>query len=227
MDRNNNVNNFNNNFLTKKLLFGCFLAKKGGLSPLIPPVWVIVAIGIIIGTSFVHAAPLPKKSERIYATLPEALYQVFPNSTRVVSQNVSLSSSDRRWVGSQLGMSFSSQSANDIVMYQGFNDQQGLGMAFIINEQGKYYPITMMIHITPTFELGDVVVMIYREKIGRGIRKRRFIKQFIGKTKDDPLMVSRDIDGITGATISSWSVATAGKKALLLAHAYQKGQKKP
>jgi Na+-translocating ferredoxin:NAD+ oxidoreductase RnfG subunit len=212
----NVYNNPNNNFL---------LATKGGVHPLKPLVWFIIIIAIW-GVAL-HAAPIPKKSERIYATLPEALYQVFPNSTRVVSKNVSLSSSDRRWIGSQLRMSFSSQSANDIVMYQGFNDQEGLGMAFIINEQGKYYPITIMIHITPTFELGDMVVMVYREKIGSGIRKRRFIKQFIGKTKEDPLMVSRDINGITGATISSWSVATAGKKALLLAHAYQKGQKKP
>jgi len=218
----NIYNNPNNNFLTK-IIDNVFFTTKGVLHPLKPLVWFII---IAIWGVALHAAPLPKKSERIYATLPEALYQVFPNSTRVVSQNVSLSSSDRRWIGSQLGISFSSQSANNIVMYQGFNDQEALGMAFIINEQGKYYPITMMIHITPTFELGNVVVMIYREKIGRGIRKRRFIKQFIGKTKNDPLMVSRDIDGITGATISSWSVATAGKKALLLAHAYQKGQKK-
>jgi Na+-translocating ferredoxin:NAD+ oxidoreductase RnfG subunit len=84
----------------------------------------------------------------------------------------------------------------------------------------------MMIHITPQLRVGNLVVMIYRERIGRNIRKRRFITQFIGKTKEDPLMINQDIDGITGATISSWSVATASKKALLLAHAYQEKQKK-
>lgn len=165
-------------------------------------------------------APL---SQKIYATQQEALQQVFPTATHIVSKNITLSLSDQKWINSQLGIQSTDQ---DIVMYQGYAHQKELGMAFIMNEQGKYYPITMMIHITPQLRVGNLVVMIYRERIGRNIRKRRFITQFIGKTKEDPLMINQDIDGITGATISSWSVATASKKALLLAHAYQEKQKK-
>jgi electron transport complex protein RnfG len=58
--------------------------------------------------------------------------------------------------------------------------------------------------------------MVYREKIGSNVRKKRFLKQYKGKTKDDPLMVDYDIMGISGATISSWSIASGAKKALIM-----------
>ena len=41
----------------------------------------------------------------------------------------------------------------------------------------KYNPITFLTAITTDFIVKDVVVMIYREKIGSEVRKKRFLKQ--------------------------------------------------
>ena len=51
---------------------------------------------------------------------------------------------------------------------------------------------------------------------GDEIRDARFRKQFRGKTSQDRLQVSHDIDVISGATISSVSMATGVKRAAIL-----------
>jgi Na+-translocating ferredoxin:NAD+ oxidoreductase RnfG subunit len=42
----------------------------------------------------------------------------------------------------------------------------------------------------------------------------RFLKQFTGKTSSSPLKAKKDIDAITGATITSQAVADGVKQAL-------------
>ena len=59
--------------------------------------------------------------------------------------------------------------------------------------------------------------MVYREPHGDEIRERRFRAQFAGKKLQDPLVVGKDIDAISGATISSSSAAYAARKGLALA----------
>jgi thiamine biosynthesis lipoprotein ApbE len=56
--------------------------------------------------------------------------------------------------------------------------------------------------------------MVYREAYGGEIRTRRFLDQYRGKGEDDPLMPSRDIRNITGATLSARAVGRAVKKAI-------------
>jgi Na+-translocating ferredoxin:NAD+ oxidoreductase RnfG subunit len=58
--------------------------------------------------------------------------------------------------------------------------------------------------------------MVYREPHGDEIEDHRFRKQFIGKTLGDPITLGKDVDAITGATISSRSEAFAVKKVLAL-----------
>ena len=61
--------------------------------------------------------------------------------------------------------------------------------------------------------------MVYRESHGWEIKDCRFRAQFQGKRASDPLVLGKDIDAISGATISSASAAYATRKALALAEA--------
>ena len=63
----------------------------------------------------------------------------------------------------------------------------------------------------------DVQVMVYREPQGEAIHEKRFRKQFVGKRSKDPITLDKDIDAISGATISSRSATFAARKGLLLA----------
>jgi hypothetical protein len=48
------------------------------------------------------------------------------------------------------------------------------------------------------------------------VRDPRFRKQFQGKTAQDPLRLNRDIDAVSGATVSSASLATGARRAAIL-----------
>ena len=58
--------------------------------------------------------------------------------------------------------------------------------------------------------------MSYKEKRGRPIARKSFLKQFIGKRSGDPVQVRKDIRAISGATISSDATCFAVKKAIAI-----------
>ena len=61
-----------------------------------------------------------------------------------------------------------------------------------------------------------VEIMVYREPRGDEVRDVRFRKQFQGKTSQDPLRLNRDIDAVSGATVSSASLAVGVRRATIL-----------
>ena len=51
-----------------------------------------------------------------------------------------------------------------------------VGYALVMDEMGKHYPMTFMVHIKPDMTVGNVVFMIYRERIGAEVREKAFFK---------------------------------------------------
>jgi hypothetical protein len=92
-----------------------------------------------------------------------------------------------------------------------------LGYVFLLDVLGQSLPISFAVAVKPEGTLQDIQVMVYREPHGDEVRERRFRAQFAGKKRGDPLVVGKDVDAITGATISSNSAAYAARKALTLA----------
>jgi Na+-translocating ferredoxin:NAD+ oxidoreductase RnfG subunit len=92
-----------------------------------------------------------------------------------------------------------------------------LGVIFLLDVIGQAEPITFAVAITSGGVVQDVRVMIYREPHGAEIEDKRFHKQFVGKALRDPITLGKDVDAISGATISSRSEAFAVKKSLGLA----------
>ena len=60
---------------------------------------------------------------------------------------------------------------------------------------------------------------VFRESRGGEVKRKRFTKQFRGKTLDSPLRLGRDVDGVTGATYSSRAVVGGVRRALELIEA--------
>jgi FMN-binding domain len=92
-----------------------------------------------------------------------------------------------------------------------------LGEIFLLDVIGQSQPVTFAVGVKEDGTLQDVQVMVYREPHGDEIREKRFRAQFAGKKLQDPLVVGKDIDAISGATISSNSAAYAARKGLVLA----------
>jgi Na+-translocating ferredoxin:NAD+ oxidoreductase RnfG subunit len=106
------------------------------------------------------------------------------------------------------------------------NDPKRLvGSIFLIDVIGQNLPITFAVGVKADGSLQDIQVMVYREPHGDEIHERRFRAQFAGKKLQDPLLVGKDIDAISGATISSNSAAYAARKGLALADLLRRRQK--
>jgi len=169
---------------------------------------------INLALCFSLVAETPRYHEQHYLTELEALEISFSNANRYETTGVTLSDEQVIELSKKLGWKINESEFQLIKAFA--KDNEILGYAMVLNENGKYYPITFLVAVTPEFSIKNISVMVYREKIGSNVRKKRFLKQYKGKTKDDPLMVDYDIMGISGATISSWSIASGAKKALIM-----------
>ena len=159
-------------------------------------------------------------------TMEEALEKVFQPGAEIVTETKELTGEQLTKVKEELGGSLvyyqkGSKSAKvksrtAITFFFAVNDGKKTGVAVIDVEPGKWGPVEFIIALNLDGSVKRVEVMSYREKRGRPIARRSFMKQFDGKTIDDPLKVRKDIRGISGATISSKCAAFAVKKALAL-----------
>lgn len=166
------------------------------------------------------AAPGPARAgetaehyEQIYLTHDQALKVALPGAEAIVPRAVTPTAAERKAAERQLGRHLEEPS---YTFYEGRTRGQASGYAVILEEKGKYHPITFVVSLAPDGAVRDVAVMIYRERRGDAVKRRRFLNQFLGKTADDALMVNRDVVHLTGATVSSWALAAGVKKAVVL-----------
>lgn len=156
-------------------------------------------------------AETPEHYEQIYLTQDQALRVAIPDADKVTPRPVTPTAEERKQIERRLGRKLEESS---YVFHEGTRGGKTVGYALVVDELGKYYPITFIVGIKPDGEIREVAVMVYRERRGDAVRRGRFLNQFDGKTLADPLMVNRDITHLTGATVSSWSIAAGVKKAL-------------
>lgn len=92
--------------------------------------------------------------------------------------------------------------------------------AIITEEMGCFHPITWILSTNTEGKILDIAVMIYRESRGQEVSRKRFLKQFEGKSLKDPLSTNKDIIKITGATTSVQAVCRGVKKMLAFIHEF-------
>lgn len=90
--------------------------------------------------------------------------------------------------------------------------------AWILDEIGKTEPITSGI-IVDRGRVEQVSVLIFRESRGSEVHRDAFTRQYENAQLDDGRRLDRQIDGITGATLSVWALTRQVKLALLFDHA--------
>lgn len=81
-----------------------------------------------------------------------------------------------------------------------------LGYAYIDKAPSKTDQFDYLVLFDKNLFIVNTKVLIYREDYGGEIASKRWLKQFIGKSVNDELVYKRDIDAISGATISAYSM---------------------
>jgi len=176
----------------------------------------VIKISLLVSiaalASPVRAEP-PAASETSYYSTRAILTAFFPKSERVTYRTFVLDPSLRTRLRQRLGY----QPAHDrytifIAQTHGKVD----GYAVIDDELGLHQPITFATRLSSRGMVERVEIMVYREPRGDEVRDARFRKQFEGKTAQDPMRLDRDIDAVSGATVSSASLAVGVRRAAVL-----------
>ena len=104
----------------------------------------------------------------------------------------------------------------DKIIYEGLSAGIVTGTAFSLAPQGYGGKIEMLVGIDLKGKISGIKIINQRETPGLGVNilKKEFLEQFLGKTIKDPLEPKKDIDAITGATISTRAVCHGAKNAL-------------
>lgn len=159
------------------------------------------------------AETAPEQYEQVYLTQKEAIALAVPGAEAFVPHPITPTAAEIKRVQRRLGRKLEE---DRYTFVEGMKGGKTAGWALVLEEQGKYYPITFVVGLTAAGEVADVAVMVYRERRGDAVKRRRFLDQFVGLGEEDPIMVNRDITHLTGATVSSWAIAAGVKKAVAL-----------
>ncbi|NUQ77854.1 MAG: FMN-binding protein [Polyangiaceae bacterium] len=156
-----------------------------------------------------------------YWTVPGVMKSFFSSSKRVTFKRVTLPEAAAAEIAKKLGIA---NLKREWVIYLGETDGRLDGYAIVDDEKGMHEPIDFAVRFTPKGAVERVEVMVYREPYGDEVRSDRFRAQFQGKTAADPITAGKDIDIVSGATISSRSMALGVKRdALVLQTALKSG----
>jgi hypothetical protein len=90
-----------------------------------------------------------------------------------------------------------------------------IGYLYRARERGKVELMDFAVALDTAGKVRRVLLTAYRENIGGEVGSKRFLDQYKGKGPADPLQLHRDVDGISGATLSSRAVTLGVRKAVV------------
>ena len=169
-------------------------------------------VGAAAGLAWLVVRPALGRA-MVYMSAEDALKELAPDADARREAVVRLSPDQKNRVEQALGSRVRDEAYQTWVIERGGGP---IAYVVLLNVIGKEQPITFMVAVTPDGAVKGIEVLVYRESEGSGIRSSRFMGQFTGKTLAAPLIMGRDVQAISGATLSSRSTAYAAKKALAL-----------
>ena len=174
-----------------------------------------LAFGLVAATAApsARADSAAARAETSYYSTRDVLAQFFPHSEHVGYRTFALDKSMRTRLAQRLGYA---PARDKYTIFVATTHGQIDGYAVVDDEQGLHQPITFATRLSPRGMVERVEIMVYREPRGDEVRDPRFRKQFQGKTSQDPLRLNRDIDAVSGATVSSASLAVGVRRATIL-----------
>jgi hypothetical protein len=154
--------------------------------------------------------------EGVFLKDEEAPKAVFPEADSIERKVVRSNEEIKAKIQQRMGKTKTSLWEDSYVTFVAKKGETILGYAAIVEEIGKHRPITFIVGVGPDRKIKDAALMVYREAYGGEVRDRRFLQQYKGKQLKDPLLPYRDIQNISGATMSVEAIGRGSKKALAL-----------
>ena len=151
----------------------------------------------------------------VYATPRQVMKQWFPKA-EIRSEQIHLTPEQKKMAYRLLGRRFK---GSKYWIYIGYQDQRPVAYGVVVHVIGKELPITFLVVVDGEGRVLGVDVLVFREDREYSVRKKMFLRQFQNKTIRDPLRIGKDVDALSGATLSSKAASYAVRKALAIVHA--------
>lgn len=106
---------------------------------------------------------------------------------------------------------------NSYTLYVGRKAGTVTGVAVVLEEFDEWGPLGFIIVVDPASgTVSNIVMMKYVDARVRSLSSRAFLKSFFGKGLDDDIKVGKDINAVSGATVSAGILCFMVKKAVAL-----------
>lgn len=147
--------------------------------------------------------------------LSKAQRMIFPEAVNFVEKPFELSDAQKDLVAEATELKVRFKTVPVWLALDGQGQQ--VGIVVVDRVIGKHEFITYAVGIRPQGKATMPVILDYRESYGQQIEQEAWRRQFVGKTRHDVLKVGKDIDHISGATLSCVNV-TNGVRRLLFTY---------
>jgi Na+-translocating ferredoxin:NAD+ oxidoreductase RnfG subunit len=165
--------------------------------------WLLAPVAVLVAAAPAHAA--------VYLSVEQALRQAFPDADEFVPRPVRLDPGQWQAIGRETPAPVASREPRGWSATAGGHE---LGRVYVDEVLGKQLFIQYAVAIGIDATIRRVEILAYRETHGFEVRNSRWLAQFRGKGTASTLAVGRDIQNISGATLSCRHV-TEGVRRLL------------
>jgi Na+-translocating ferredoxin:NAD+ oxidoreductase RnfG subunit len=159
----------------------------------------------IICMTFIFSSEIKNKSI-------ETIKSFYNYDIKIDSKKFSISQKTKRIIQNKIKQKF----YQDQIHYWIIEVDGKYHYALLDNTLGKTMPITFLVLFDENQEVIHSSIIKYREGYGGEISGKNWLNQFLGMRNDSLLKFGKDIDGITGATISVKSFTKGISKLSLL-----------
>jgi transcriptional regulator of nitric oxide reductase len=152
----------------------------------------------------------PRASAEVFHSRESALKIAFPNADHVEARDLLLTPAEAAQVARQAGVE---DGARLVTVYAGFRGGESLGWAFLDTHDVRTLPETLLVVLEPDGRVRGTHLLAFHEPLEYRPAER-WLARFAGQALDRELAVGREVDGISGATITARAVTSAVRRLL-------------
>jgi len=97
----------------------------------------------------------------------------------------------------------------DLLLYRLISDSDTLGFVTVSRTKGRYDHFDFMIIYSSKLEVDLVQLLVYRSEHGGEISGEKWLRQFVSSSSIKELSFGKDVEAISGATLSGVSITNA------------------
>lgn len=169
-------------------------------------------ITILLTISTFHTDDVEWLSKSGQKKLEKSISKIWKNKT-ILKKEIIIPIEIQKEIGTKI---------KDQSLYKIFVDDRIEGYLFLDSKNSKFNLFDYMVLLNTDLSVKNVNILVYREDYGGEICSPTFLKQFNGKNFNSEIKLGRDVQGISGATISCRSAALGVKIITKKAKALQK-----